>query len=256
MVASLETSSSHLGVVVRFLAGHTMLRIFSVAYLVLAMLSFTCFTAEGSSLSFVSYPLALCGLTIVVSRLLLGRYRPLGLRGGALVGFSVSFVVSAFFALGFGWFENLQGFIWLVLEFFVLCLGAPYEQPGDAHKDLLFFIKVFVLITFAYSVVSLMMALVGFGYGGSFASSLPNTGGLYQSRLYGLYSDPNYGAVCGVVSLFARFVRMAGCDATVDEGCAESECVHAARIHFSFGVSDGAVFWMRRIICPGVSFGL
>lgn len=191
--------------VVGLFAGLCAVRLFRLLYLALAFLSFTCFTAELPFLSMGSYALVLLGFVIVLSRLLSGKMLLSDMGSKLLLGFLASFVISATLVVRYGVIENVQGFVWLTLEFFVLYEGSTYDGKDKAYREMRLFAAVFVAVTFAYAVVSLVMALVGFGYGGSFVSDLPNTGGIYQNRLFGLYSDPNYGGVCGIVSILLSF---------------------------------------------------
>lgn len=173
---------------------------FSFAYLILAILSFTCFTANRPFLGVCSLALTGWGAVILVSAVVSSNFKKFDVLGYLLMAFLLSFLISALSVVEYGVIENIKGFIWLTFEL-VLLYGLVGEETTS--KDALLFVGAFSIIAFVYAAAGTVMAVVGFGYVDWVGDEVVTTiGGMHAGRLYGMYSDPTYGAICCLVALF------------------------------------------------------
>lgn len=174
---------------------------FKVAYLLLAFLSFNSLIANLPAVSYVAYVVAAFGLLVLAARI--ARYRRFAAMPLLpLLGlFWISFIVSTAFSLHYGVSENIQGLIWLTLEFGCLYACDVSSPRETLRRDMSVFAFVFVGYTCIASLVGVYMGLAQYQDGFEVRFMIRNIIGMFQGRLFGLYSDPNYGAVYGLVSI-------------------------------------------------------
>lgn len=174
---------------------------FRLLYLALAFMSWNCYTANNPLLFYFSCILALMGFIILFCRFLKGNLVSKTPLIGLLVLFLLSFIVSAVASMDYGITGNIQGFIWLSMEFLLLYAICPNTDEIRRRNEIRIFLLVYVVTTFCFALISVVMAGMQYSYVSDLGVYDGNVGGLYNGRLFGLYSDPNIGAVCGVVSV-------------------------------------------------------
>ena len=156
---------------------------------------------QYAPVTYAAYAVAAFGLLVLAARVLeCRRFRDMPLLPW-LALFAASFVVSAAFSARYGIMENVQGLIWLTLEFFCLYACDVRQPARTLRRDLAMFAAVFVGYTCIASLVGVYMGLANYQDGFEVRYMVRNLLGIFQGRLYGLYSDPNYGAVYGLVSI-------------------------------------------------------
>lgn len=181
-------------------------RAFQAGYFLLAALSFNSLTAGRRFMSLLTALVLLWG-----AALLLLRFREQKLRmfrtGPCMAGISlflVSYAVSSLWNLSYGIAGNLKAMAWMTLEFFLLYAGPEpqdrtehrkRDQREDPARGL---VQVVILYTAVQAVISLGMLCAGY-QGVSVERGMYI--GLQEGRLWGAYSDPNYGAVLAASAL-------------------------------------------------------
>ncbi len=181
-------------------------RAFQAGYFLLAALSFNSLTAGRRFMSLLTSLVLLWG-----AALLLLRFREQKLRmfrtGPCMAGISlflVSYAVSSLWNLSYGIAGNLKAMAWMTLEFFLLYAGPEpqdrtehrkRDQREDPARGL---VQVVILYTAVQAVISLGMLCAGY-QGVSVERGMYI--GLQEGRLWGAYSDPNYGAVLAASAL-------------------------------------------------------
>lgn len=186
---------------VRFFASDAVALAFKVAYLLLAFLSFNSLIANMPPVTYSAYIVVVFGALVLVARLVsFRRFKDMPLLPLLLL-FAASFVLSAVLSARYGILENAQGFIWLTLEFGCLYLCDVCASRKRLKHDLAVFAGVFVGYTLVASSIGLYMAFANYQDGYEVRYMVRNIVGIFQGRLFGLYSDPNYGAVYGLISM-------------------------------------------------------
>lgn len=183
---------------------------FKVLYFLLVLLSFNSLTALTRGLSLASYAVAALGAVVLLCRLI--RYKHYIKARGILwlVLFCGSYCISALLTRSFGLTENIQAMVWIVIQFFILYTydnDAPIETD---KKDIQVIGWVFLVYTFAMSVAAVVMLFSDYSNYREVGDTSVISGFLWN-RLWGLYSDPNYGAVFSTISmvLSAMFFKRA-----------------------------------------------
>ena len=191
-----------------FLCGWKMSTAFRIAYLLLVLASFNSLFAFTPGLSYGAYACAGWGGILIVARLLCWRrfvrFPRIWLLAVFLGGYALSAVLTAYPNVS----ESLQGITWLTLEFFLLYLWDAGDSFDDAKKGISAFAATLVVYVFVASVVSLCMAAIGFSCTDATDIMQQRNIGIVHGRLWGIYSDPNYGSILAVVSVLLSLLLL------------------------------------------------
>lgn len=121
-----------------------------------------------------------------------------------LILFLIIFLVSSIVNREFGIFSNLKLVVWSCIYFFF-----SYNFGDDNFNNQHFFKRinmVLIISWFIVSLLSLVMFLLKFGYEQYTSPRERLRVGFLESRLFGLFGDPNYGAtVCLIVMILLLF---------------------------------------------------
>ena len=170
---------------------------FQVGYFILAALSFNSLTAGQRWMSFFTLFILCWGAVLLLVRIrYLREFRKVPCIAGVLL-FLISYAISSIWNSSYGITGNLKAMAWMTLEFFLLYAGSPEEkEPGpDSGKGIFLAVTGYTAIQ---SVISLAMLCVGY-QGAAIERGMYL--GLQEGRLWGSYSDPNYGAVLAAAAL-------------------------------------------------------
>ncbi len=173
--------------------------IFKIVYLLLGFLSFNSLLANSSILTLISYGVTAFGGVYFLYRLFhFGTYkRTKGII--ILCLFLVSYVVSSLFAAKYGIVSNIKAAIWMSMQFFLLYAYDSSMSTEKIKKECTILGWVVVVYTFAFSALGLVCWVFNY-YKYEVVEGVATITGFIWNRLWGLYSDPNYGAVFGIVS--------------------------------------------------------
>ncbi len=174
--------------------------IFKYAFLTLALVSFNSLLANHPMLTFFSTGVAIIGVIIVFYRLLnANRYiRFFGFI--VLVAFLVSYFVSSLISAQYGIIENIQALAWMTFHVGVCYVADAAEDETKAKKTYIGLLAYFSVYVALANIVSIAMLLVGYGKS-PIESFNGNIIGFVWGRLWGMYADPNYGAVFCVAAV-------------------------------------------------------
>ena len=181
-----------------FFTSSKMIFSFATFYLITAFLTFTFITANVKSLIYLSYILAIWGAFIIFFNIFKKNNWKFSLQGLLVLLFIISFVISSAFMYQYGITENIKGLIWLSLELMILFL---LNKENLNNRYLKIFLIIFVVISTLYSCLSITMAIIGYMHYPLSTVGDTAAGGMAHGRLYGMYSDPNYGAISSVLCI-------------------------------------------------------
>ncbi len=172
--------------------------IFKILFFLYAALTFNCFTFGTPLISFVMWPAFLLGAALIVNRILhLPRYRTPYLWW--LVALLAAGCLSVLLNYRYDFKLNVTYMVCWALYFLLLYIQPMDRTETDLKKELHLFATMFTLATELSVLVSLVMMAVRFSLRVEYPGGLL-LGGFVDSRLYGLFTDPNAGAVCAAVS--------------------------------------------------------
>ena len=115
--------------------------------------------------------------------------------------YTISYVLTVIINIEYGFIESLQGLVWLVFQF-VLLYAVDSEKPAAAVKKEYAAISiVFVVYTTLVCIISIAMLLFNFGEAYMLNDGTIVPRGFIWGRLWGVFSNPNLGAVSVCVSI-------------------------------------------------------
>ena len=174
--------------------------IFKITYFVLVLLSFNTYFARRTYLSYISYAVAIFGALIIINRLThikdyINKYTIV------LICFVFSYMLSSIINRKYGIIENIQAITWMTIQYFILFSMDISRDNKMAKKEIDIISYVFIGYTAICSIIGFVMLVLNYSYY-KVVNGEPIIGGFLWNRLWGIYTDPNYGAVFAVVSIF------------------------------------------------------
>ncbi len=178
---------------------------FYVFYLIVTLLSFNSLCIRTRGLLFAAYAAAACGGVILLYRIChIRRYRNTRALPW-LILLWISYGISSLRMWRYGMLENIQAMVWMAIQYFIL---YAYESDSPISRDkrnIRVVGWVFLGYTFAAAGIAMVMLVLDYGKIVVLEDTLAITG-LVWNRLWGIYSDVNFGAVCSLVSMvFSAF---------------------------------------------------
>ena len=174
--------------------------VFKILYLLLGLFSFNSLLANRGFLSGYSMVLAVMGGIYFVYRLLhYGAY--IRAKGLALLAlFLVSYAAASLANLRYGISENIQSMIWMVMQFFLLYAYDTRLSRKQIRRECSVLGGIVVAYTFLCALAGLVCLVLNYSQVIKLNGATVITGYTWH-RLWGFYSDPNYGAVLSAISL-------------------------------------------------------
>lgn len=173
---------------------------FKLIYFLLVLLSFNSLFALTSGLAYFSYVTAILGAAVLLFRLL--HFKQYTKTRGILwlVLFCGSYCLSALLTRAYGLTENIQAMVWIVIQFFIV---YTYDNDRSIEKDKREIRVIgwfFLAYTCLMALAAIVMLIVDYNNYREVGDTAVISGFLWN-RLWGLYTDPNYGAVLSIISM-------------------------------------------------------
>ncbi len=177
--------------------------IFKCAYMCLLISSFLNFSCQKVSL--FAAILAVAGGIFIFWGFV--RKRSFTMPGiEFLILFLVIYIISSIINQKYGIIGNIKGFIWLLLQFFLLYAVDDTVEDSYYKKEAILLMRFYSILVFLTSLTALIMAVLHVEQI-SYEAEGVVVRGSYDGRLYGEYTDPNYGAMFGVMAiLFSSYL--------------------------------------------------
>jgi len=150
--------------------------------------------------------LAVSGIVILVWDFFTHFYQFKSKENLILVGFLVVCAISTLLNIQYGLGDNLKTLVWTSIQFFLMFSILHVKDFTYVKKMLSRIMNITSIIWFVTTVFSLLQFIFVVKYKADFAS-YPRRQGFIDSRLFGIYSDPNFAAVTShIVIVFAVFI--------------------------------------------------
>ncbi len=174
--------------------------IFKILYLLLGFLSFNSISANSTFLTVYSFALTGIGGCYFIYRLVhFDRYKKT--KGLLILSlFFVSYAISSIVTFRYGVVSNIKAMIWLGMHFFLLFPNSSQQTAQDIKRECVIIGWVVLAYTFLVSLMSVGCLVLDY-YHYKVVNGIGTITGFLWNRLWGFYSDPNYGAVLSVVSI-------------------------------------------------------
>ncbi len=178
--------------------------LFKILYLFLGFMSFNSFTANSIFLTYCSYFVTLIGACYFVFRLL--NFNAYKKTKGIilLILFLLSYVLSSVITIQYGVSSNIKAIIWMGMQFFLLYAYDSNRTVEEIKREAIIIGWVIIGYTFIVSLLGIgCFALVYNNY--VIVNDVATITGFLWNRLWGFYSDPNYGAILSIISFVLSF---------------------------------------------------
>jgi len=119
-----------------------------------------------------------------------------------LLLFIVIMCISSLLNMKYGLFGNLKFIVWQALYFFIVYDNGISRDRNKSDQLLSIISGTLIVIWTSLVVVSLGMFLTQYNYSIQLSRVNPLRIGMLEGRLFGVFSDPNYGSVMCVVTIF------------------------------------------------------
>lgn len=174
---------------------------FKLGFMLYSMLSFCSFTYGTKIISIVLWPILLLGLFLCLWRVIHIKMF-LNVPGFCfLVLFALSYVVSLLVNIKYGYKDGIIKWIFLCFYFF-LYYSYPKEIKRERQRRDFKVLSLFYLFYIGIgSIISLSLMFIGYYKVYTIENGWDIGLGLVWGRLWGIFSEPNYAAVCLVIAI-------------------------------------------------------
>ena len=153
-----------------------------------------------------------------------------------LVAFLVALGISDFANISYGMTDNLKTWVWFCIQFFIIFTLISRLGKEKGEKVIKLFLSVLCAILTLAVIFSLLQYVFQIGYLGQIRPGELSRQGFLESRLFGVFSDPNHGAVYSVcIILFLVYVFF-----TTKKVYKKVISVSIAVLHFAYVILSGS----------------
>lgn len=175
--------------------------VFKVSYLCLAFATFiTYIYMSPLQPILVKVTLVLGALTIFIRVINWKKYRKIPCLI-LMALFCLSFLLSTVMNRQYGMTDNLKWIMWTGIQFFGLYVCDPDRDEKKYKRELEIISHIFIIVTVIAAVASLIMLAKSYSAILYTVDGEIVITGFEWDRLWGVYTDPNYGAICSVIGI-------------------------------------------------------
>ena len=171
---------------------------FKLLFLALTLLSFNGLTANRSVLTWIAYAVTAVGAAVLVIRVFCFKkylHKSLFLLGH----FAEALLLTAL-PEQYGLSENAKALVWMAFQYFIL-YTYDTTSDGTAEKKEFYIISHFFMAYTLLAVAAGTVMLFADYYSYTEVNGVVVILGFLWNRLWGVYSDPNYGAVFSAITI-------------------------------------------------------
>lgn len=179
---------------------------FKISYLLLAITTFNSFVFGKPIMSLLVAITFVLGSILVIERIIHWK-EYIGMPYlFLLIIFCVSFGISTVLNMEFGVVENAKWFVWTSFQMLLLYVKKKDEKVEKYQWEFKLISKIIIYYSFFAAIVSVVLMFMRYSRILIFESNGQRIiQGFVWGRLWGVYTDPNYGAVIGVISIILSF---------------------------------------------------
>lgn len=118
-----------------------------------------------------------------------------------LVFFIISFMLTSIFNIEYGLIKNIKCLAWMIIQIGILFFNRPQRNVEHIKTEFELLSKIFIALSTLTNAVSLFMFFMRYQrlveINGKYCML-----GFYWNRLFGIYDEPNQGALFAVITIF------------------------------------------------------
>lgn len=174
--------------------------VFKVFYLFLGFLSFNGYAYHQPWMKYITLGIAVFGTVNCIYRLIYFKKYWQTPHLWLAVLFLVSGTLTMLINRRYGMLESLQGMVWLTLQIILLYVTETDKSSVKMQREIRILASLFVLLATASSMAGLIMLWQRFGRLVVLSPDEVVMRGFVLGRLWGVFTDPNYGSVTVCIS--------------------------------------------------------
>ena len=184
---------------------------FKISYLVLAISTFNSFLFTSPLQSFFVKICLGLGIIAIISRGLVMKQYLKTAYWKYLLCFMASYLISSLLNAKYGLVDNLKWLVWMGLCFGLLYMYDSERKVSEYKKEFSLVSHILMIYSLLASLISLWMLLARYANFLYLSDGTVVKAGYFWGRLWGVYTDPNYGAVysVAVIVLTLYFCKVA-----------------------------------------------
>ena len=180
---------------------------FKFSFLILCLFNFNSLTfGHKISSVFVVTTLILAGVSLL-GRILNYKYY-VSKTFFLLVLFLISYVITLFLTISYGFLTPAKTLVWLALQMFLLFLTDDRKSIAAHRRELKWLFSFYTIFMFLSSVSSIVFVFPQYS-DIRYVDNIPVICGFIWGRLWGIYTDPNYAAVMAIISILISLYFLA-----------------------------------------------
>lgn len=222
--------------------------IFKVSYLCLAFATFVSFVYISPLQPILVRVTLVMGVLTVAGRMLhWKKYKKMPCLI-LMILFCVSFLFSAVMNRQYGITDNLKWIIWTGIQFFGLYVCDMDRDEQKVKREFAIISHIFICVTAVVALISLLMLAGSYSAFFTTADNELIIIGYQWDRLWGAYTDPNYGAVCSVIGIL-----LSGLYLIKKKGVRKLLYAIAMVLNYAYLIfSDSRTGELALVVCGGV----
>ena len=173
---------------------------FKISYLILAITTFNSFTFGMPVMSVLVIISFVLGVATICLRLVNWKNYIRMPMFWLLISFCISFLISMVANIQYGFIENFKWLIWTSFQLLILYTMDANCKPEYYKREFKILSYIVIIYSFFAAAVSIILMLIQFQQ----IVELENQRilrGFFWGRLWGVYTDPNYGSVISSISI-------------------------------------------------------
>lgn len=177
-------------------------RIFRISYLLLAIITFNSFLFGKPIASVLVNVTFILGSILIVERIVHWKEYIGTPYLTWLILFIFSFIISSVVNFKYEFVENMKWVVWTTFQMMLLYTNKRNTEVREYKKEFVILSNIIIVYTFMATVMSFVLLIMDYSQIWIFEENGQRIiAGFVWGRLWGVYTDPNYGAVLGVISI-------------------------------------------------------
>ena len=167
---------------------------FKIIYLLFSFMTYFIVTYGTSWMSVGVWASAITGTILFLYRVIRIPNYIKTKRIWILIAFYISYIISLVLNINYGYAEAVKALVWMAFHYYLLYACDVKQEPKVYQKEFHIIANVYLAILFAAAIASFVLLCIGYSYY-SMRGEFEIVGGFTWGRLWGVFTDPNYGSV-------------------------------------------------------------
>lgn len=188
-------------------------RVFQISFLLLGFLNFIAYTYGTKIMTVLVVTSTVSAACCLLYRLINFKYFIKNACFWLAVAFIASYIISLILNFKYGYMTAIKTLAWLGMQLTLLFATDSRKTTDQFKKEFKIIAYLFLGMTSLAAIISLCQFFMGYSarwivdFGGSSRVVLA---GFFWGRLWGVYTDPNYGSVMSMVSIMLSVYLLRG----------------------------------------------